>query len=331
MNASNDGNDNYINVPEVYTRRQLNALYREIPLKDTTARTLRKYFNAMANLYGVIPLKKAYEIITEQSPTLVTKDEFFAFAEIARHEIEDYFIFGEDDIYCDAKDCSPFDREIVSAFLLIDSGDKDLDLYVNTKENQRGKPYYIPKKKELLLYDDPFYYEDTPVTAGLKDFLAKRLNISERKQRLAFSEIYIFTHQYFDSTAEIISRLQNLGVEFNGAKDMRDFMALYQDFSNNTRMQCNRGYTPNELAAIMPRSEMPQAITFGPNIRQAISSRELDADEMMNGILGLNMPNEALRNSLLKEIADAAKSKKIGRNDPCPCGSGKKYKKCCGR
>ena len=25
------------------------------------------------------------------------------------------------------------------------------------------------------------------------------------------------------------------------------------------------------------------------------------------------------------------KAKKIGRNAPCPCGSGKKYKKCCGR
>ena len=24
-------------------------------------------------------------------------------------------------------------------------------------------------------------------------------------------------------------------------------------------------------------------------------------------------------------------SPKVGRNDPCPCGSGKKYKKCCGR
>lgn len=23
--------------------------------------------------------------------------------------------------------------------------------------------------------------------------------------------------------------------------------------------------------------------------------------------------------------------RKIGRNDPCPCGSGKKYKNCCGR
>jgi preprotein translocase subunit SecA len=24
-------------------------------------------------------------------------------------------------------------------------------------------------------------------------------------------------------------------------------------------------------------------------------------------------------------------SMKVGRNDPCPCGSGKKYKKCCGK
>ena len=25
------------------------------------------------------------------------------------------------------------------------------------------------------------------------------------------------------------------------------------------------------------------------------------------------------------------KSQKVGRNDPCPCGSGRKYKQCCGR
>ena len=25
------------------------------------------------------------------------------------------------------------------------------------------------------------------------------------------------------------------------------------------------------------------------------------------------------------------KGQKVGRNDPCPCGSGKKYKQCCGR
>ena len=29
--------------------------------------------------------------------------------------------------------------------------------------------------------------------------------------------------------------------------------------------------------------------------------------------------------------AAEAKPVKVGRNDPCPCGSGKKYKKCCGQ
>lgn len=33
----------------------------------------------------------------------------------------------------------------------------------------------------------------------------------------------------------------------------------------------------------------------------------------------------------LKEINSRPKRKKIGRNDPCPCGSGKKYKQCCGK
>ena len=32
-----------------------------------------------------------------------------------------------------------------------------------------------------------------------------------------------------------------------------------------------------------------------------------------------------------KSSTTIVKDKKIGRNDPCPCGSGKKYKKCCGK
>ena len=32
-----------------------------------------------------------------------------------------------------------------------------------------------------------------------------------------------------------------------------------------------------------------------------------------------------------KRSKTVVKGEKIGRNDPCPCGSGKKYKKCCGR
>ncbi len=36
---------------------------------------------------------------------------------------------------------------------------------------------------------------------------------------------------------------------------------------------------------------------------------------------------EILLNPLKTMIAE----KKVGRNEPCPCGSGKKYKKCCGK
>ncbi|WP_457553361.1 PBPRA1643 family SWIM/SEC-C metal-binding motif protein [Desulfobacula sp.] len=36
---------------------------------------------------------------------------------------------------------------------------------------------------------------------------------------------------------------------------------------------------------------------------------------------------EILLNPLKTKIAE----KKVGRNEPCTCGSGKKYKKCCGK
>lgn len=30
-------------------------------------------------------------------------------------------------------------------------------------------------------------------------------------------------------------------------------------------------------------------------------------------------------------VEQAKRERTVGRNDPCPCGSGKKYKKCCGK
>jgi len=44
--------------------------------------------------------------------------------------------------------------------------------------------------------------------------------------------------------------------------------------------------------------------------------------------------NEEKRKQIKKEYNRSkivVKGDKIGRNDPCPCGSGKKYKKCCGK
>jgi preprotein translocase subunit SecA len=59
-------------------------------------------------------------------------------------------------------------------------------------------------------------------------------------------------------------------------------------------------------------------------------------DLMVSYIFRLQLPPR--RTAAERAQAAAAKNpdqnapvqKHIGRNDPCPCGSGKKYKKCCG-
>ena len=45
------------------------------------------------------------------------------------------------------------------------------------------------------------------------------------------------------------------------------------------------------------------------------------------------LPEEKKKELYKKQKASGTivKGPKIGRNDPCPCGSGKKYKKCCGK
>ena len=41
---------------------------------------------------------------------------------------------------------------------------------------------------------------------------------------------------------------------------------------------------------------------------------------------------EGIANRIVKEHKEGPiTAQKVGRNEPCPCGSGKKYKKCCGR
>ena len=52
----------------------------------------------------------------------------------------------------------------------------------------------------------------------------------------------------------------------------------------------------------------------------------LDQRLMLHGIKPVFFPDE----SEVEEEPQPVASSKVGRNDPCPCGSGQKYKKCCG-
>jgi HEAT repeat protein len=52
----------------------------------------------------------------------------------------------------------------------------------------------------------------------------------------------------------------------------------------------------------------------------------LDQRLMLHGMKPVFFPDE----SEPREEPEPVASSRVGRNDPCPCGSGKKYKKCCG-
>ena len=56
--------------------------------------------------------------------------------------------------------------------------------------------------------------------------------------------------------------------------------------------------------------------------KEAPIERKQVAKPLIEGFAGGKMPQ--------KKAPVVRKGEKVGRNDPCPCGSGKKYKKCCG-
>ena len=77
------------------------------------------------------------------------------------------------------------------------------------------------------------------------------------------------------------------------------------------------------ILAVVPASRIEQKDV----IRNATESRKsMTLPTAGNSPYGkAARPDTESRKPVVLSAAD-----KIGRNDPCPCGSGKKYKKCCG-
>jgi hypothetical protein len=87
---------------------------------------------------------------------------------------------------------------------------------------------------------------------------------------------------------------------------------------------------------------------FGTFCEERGVEMEMEQGEMSEALQELHeewlqMPREALEGKKPAEVLDGGRlfpskvetfrreAPKVGRNDPCSCGSGKKYKKCCGK
>lgn len=247
-------------LAELYDRRTLNQLYREIPLKDTTSRLLRTYFMALSNLYGIIPLREAYKIAKHFSPRSFSEEEFFAFAEIARHEDDCYEILGDENLYTDEPPSAPRDREIVSLDML-EPGRMDEFVYYDVKEHQRGKAYYIPPtKEELLAYTDDFYVEVTPEYTAFDRYLREIYAPEKDAFGVDFSVKMIFITIRIDADMHTLMReFVTSGFRLRNADDINRFSQLYINHVNNARLFINCGYTPREMRAMQPPDDEKNA------------------------------------------------------------------------
>lgn len=92
----------------------------------------------------------------------------------------------------------------------------------------------------------------------------------------------------------------------------------------------------NSLTELLDLSELEEASEIDATVDlEKLYYNMLDAKA--DWLYNLPAWNDILTAERRKEIKKefnstktVVKEAKIGRNDPCPCGSGKKYKKCCG-
>lgn len=193
-------------------------------------------------------------------------------------------------------------KELKDAFVLIHKDYFVMECIIENDEfdlmlrNKKDKPYYIPAKNILLKYIDESYFEKSNQYNELLNYLKKNFYKNEDEHAQWIAEDIQGMCQFGVDIQTILESLTSYKINFKDIKQANELVNLIMELSNNTRIWENNGHTPHEIFEKFEK----------PNLKP-LANTSLDID-------GTNA---------------ITSKQKIGRNDPCPCSSGKKYKKCC--
>ena len=180
--------------------------------------------------------------------------------------------------------------------LVLNGFEKD-DYYKRLIQIQGDVPFYIPTEDEVReLYDQGCLISREAHTK-LKDFIAETFGCDEISAILRVGRLYEAVNSRVrvnDAVEAFCADDGEGGFAFASDEDEVKFIELYMEMSRECRIRDNRGHDYYEMVAIMAKEN-------------------------------LEAPMKKAKGTA------AVKRVKIGRNEPCPCGSGKKYKNCCGR
>lgn len=207
----------------------------------------------------------------------------------------------------------------------------DEELFYLLKQ-QMNKDFYIPSVQQIEEICRIGYEASSPAYKKLKTFLMKKMDMPYEHAVSWCLQAWANSYEG-ESIGDIIDKMSEANVIFKNEKQTKELLGLLVDAHNNTRMIENRGHIPNELASegllggiptIVPGSSRAAALLkdAAPQLREMGMTVDLEGndDTVTTAMYTRGPGGNVIRIG-----------KKIYPNDPCPCGSGKKYKKCCGR
>ena len=182
-------------------------------------------------------------------------------------------------------------------------------------DEQEGKDFFIPTHKQVDFFQEYGFFDESAYHK-IRMYLSRVTKLSFDEISEVLSDLFNFLYLEEEVT-EIINYLAEL-IELEDAAAAIELGNLINDAHNDTRMLENRGYTPNEmLSFVRIDGNLPPIMgNFG-------GWDDEWSDEWDDGWEGLSESE--------KQKPVTRKSAKVYPNDPCPCGSNIKYKKCCGK
>ena len=183
-------------------------------------------------------------------------------------------------------------------------------------ENQGSqyKNIIVPFTDGKLMYNIPVNLEDAYKTEG------KEVVKAFQKQ--------VLLHTIDEAWKEHLRELDELrGSVQNASYAQKDPLLIYklESFGLFKKLIDNVNY---KAITILMRAQIP--VREGDEVREAAPERRTDRSKYQEQKSDIMRAGEQDTREKQKQ-QPVRVEKKVGRNEPCPCGSGKKYKHCCGK
>lgn len=196
---------------------------------------------------------------------------------------------------------------------------------------QMDKDFYIPSAQQIDEICRTGYEASSSEYKKLESFFIKKLRLPYEQAVTWCLQVWANSYEG-ESPSKIINKMTEVNIVFE-EKMINELLELLVAAHNNTRMKENRGYKPSEIARKMPIDKMP---TIVPASSKAAAILKDAAPQLqaMGVPVDLNRNTDVIQTTMFPRGLNEEPirvEKKIYPNDPCPCGSGKKYKKCCGK